>query len=146
MEREAGARRWAVLAMAIIVAVAIGAIAYQAGVSQGIALQPPPAVAAQGGGAANGAQATQAPYPYYGYRYYGPWRFGFFGPVFSIILLVFVLRAIMWGLFGWGLGWGWRRWRYYDHPGYAYGPPQFDEWHRRAHEQMRDGRGPSTPA
>src|SRR5512147_2911386 len=115
MEAEFGIRRWALVALAIVTAIVIGSVAYQAGVSRGIAIQPPPAVAAPAapGGDAQAAPA-QAPYPYYRYRYYGPWRFGFFGflgPLLSLVFFIFVLRAILWGLFGWG----WRRrWWHYD--------------------------------
>jgi hypothetical protein len=139
MDSDFGMRRWAVVALAIVAAVVIGGVAYQAGVSQGLALQPPPAVAAPA--APDGAQA--APAPYYRYRYYEPWRFGFgfMGPVISILLFVFVIRAISWGLFGWG----WRRrWWYHDYP--DYGPSRFDDWHRRAHERMRDDRSPAPPS
>lgn len=140
MEEEFGMRRWAIVAFALLAAVAIGVVAYQAGVSEGVSLQPPPVVTAP---AAPGGQAT--PPVAYDYRYYRPWRFGFFGPLFSVLFFVFVLRALSWGVFGWGLGWGWRRRRwYYDHPD-DYGPSRFDEWHRRAHERMRDDRTPSTP-
>ena len=65
------------MALALVAAAAIGTIAYQAGVSQGIALQPPAATAPAAPGGA--AQATPAPYPYYPYRYYGRGPFGFFG-------------------------------------------------------------------
>lgn len=144
MERESVIRRWAIVALALVAAAAIGTVAYQAGVSRGIALQPPPAVTAPA--APGGAEAAPPPpypyypYPYYPYRYYGPWRFGFFGPLLGIFLFVFLLRALFWGAFGWG----WRRrWRYYDSPGY--GPSRLDEWHRRAHERMREDPGPAAP-
>ena len=82
------------------------------------------------------------PPPYYAYRYYGygP-RFGFFGPLFGILFFFFILRMVFFGLFGWG--WGWRRWRHYDHRGD--GPSRFDDWHRRAHERMRDNSAPAPP-
>jgi len=139
MEGDSGMRRWAIVALALVAAVAIGTIAYQAGVSRGIALQPPPAVAAPA--APGGVQAAPPPpYPYYPYGYYRPWRFGFFGPLLTILFFVFVLRAFVWGLFGWG----WRRrWRYSGYP--DDGPSRFDEWHRRAHDRMRDDRGPAAP-
>jgi len=140
MESEFGMRRWAVVVFALLAAVAIGAIAYQAGVAHGIAVQPPPAVAAPG---TPGAPAVPA--PYYAYRYYGPWRSGFFGPLFGLLFFFFILRFLFWGLCGFGWGWGWRRRRwYYDHPD-AYGPSRFDDWHRRAHERMRDDRAPAPP-
>ena len=141
MEDEFRMRRWALVAFAVLAMVAIGGIAYQAGVSQGIALQPPAAAAPAAPG---GAQAAPAPV-YDGYRYYRPWRYGPFGfvwPLFSILFFVFFMKAIFWGLFGYG--WGWRRRWYYDRPD-DYGPSRFDEWHRRAHERMRDDRAPSSP-
>jgi len=130
-------RRWAVVVLAVAAAAILVTIVYQAGVSHGMALQPPVAVAPAAPGA---AQAAPPPYPYYPYRYYGPWRGGFFGPLLGIFLFLFVLRTVFWGMWGWG----WRRrWRYYDYP--DYGPSQFDEWHRRAHDRMRDDRGPAAP-
>jgi len=143
MEQESRMRRWAVVALAVVAAIAIGTIAFQAGVSQGIALQPPAAAAPAAPG---GAQAVpvQPPYPYY-YGYYRPWRFGpfgFIGPLLSVLFFVFVFRFIFWGLFGWG--WRRRRWyydRYYDPDA----PSHFDEWHRRAHERMRDGHATAPP-
>ena len=128
MDSESRTRRWAVVAFAVVAAVAIGATAYQAGVSHGIAMQPPVASAP---GAPGGGQAVPppAPYPYYPYHYYGPWRFGFFGPLLTIFLFLFLFRMLAWG-FG---GWGWRHSR------------RFDEWHRRAHERMRDSSGTASP-
>ena len=142
MERESVIRRWAIVALALLAAVAIGTISYQAGVSRGIELQPPPAVTAPAApGGAQAAPLPPPPYPYYPYGYYRPWRFGFFGPLLTILFFVFVLRMFFWGLWGWG----WRRrWRYYDSPGY--GPSRLDEWHRRAHERMREDPGPATNA
>jgi len=134
MDGEYRGRRWAVVVLAVVAAVAIGATAYQAGVSHGLALQPPPVVAPGGAG----AQAVPpTPYPYYPYRYYGP-RFGFFGPLLTIFLFVFLLRALFWGFGG---GWRHRYW-YYDP---ELGRSRFDEWHRRAHERMRDEGGTPSP-
>ena len=85
MDSEFGMRRWAMVVFAVLAAVAIGAIAYQAGVAHGIALQP-------------GAEA---------YRYYRPWRGGFFfGPLFGLLFFFFILRFFFWGLCGWGWGRG----------------------------------------
>ena len=62
MDGEFRMRRWAIAALVVVAAIAIGATAYQAGVSHGIAMQPPAAIAP---GAAGGAQAVPpAPYPY----------------------------------------------------------------------------------
>ena len=139
MEGEFGMRRWAVVVLAVAAAAILVTIVYQAGVSHGMALQPPVAVAPAAPGAAQAA--APPPYPYYPYRYYGPWRGGFFGPLLGFFLFLFVLRTVFWGMWGWG----WRRrWRYYDYP--DYGPSQFDEWHRRAHDRMRDDRGPAAPS
>ena len=138
MDSESRMRRGAIVAVAVVAAVAIGATAYQAGVSQGIAMQPPAAIAQ---GAPGGAQAVPPPatYPYYPYHYYGPWRFGFFGPLLTVFLFVFLFRTLAWGVGGWG----WRR-RYW-HYDPELGPSRFDEWHRRAHERMRDGGGTPSP-
>jgi hypothetical protein len=131
--------RWAVLVLALLAAVAIGVFAYQAGVAHGIDLQPPAASASAAPGTPGAAPAV--PPPYYPSRYYYGPRFGFFGPLFGILFFFFVLRLFAWGLFG--FGWGWRRWRHYDYP--YDGPSRFDEWHRRAHERMRDGSAPAPP-
>jgi hypothetical protein len=137
MDSESRMRRWGIVALAVVAAIVIGATAYQAGVSHGIALQPPVASAPAAPG---GAQAVPPPpYPYYPYRYYGPWRFGFFGPVLTILLFVFLFRMLFWGFFGWG----WRR-RYW-HYDPQLGPSRLDEWHRQAHERMRDGGAAASP-
>ena len=139
MDGESRGRRWAIGALAIVAAIAIGATAYQAGVSQGVAMQAPTAAAP---GAAGGAQGVPpAPYPYYPYHYYGPWRFGFFGffgPLLTIFLFVFLFRALFWG-FG-----GWRRHHMYWNYDPELGQGRFEEWHRRAHERMGEGR--ATPS
>jgi len=141
MDGEYRMRRWAVAVLALVAAVAIGAVAYQAGVAHGIALQPPAATAPATPGGAQ--QAPAPPYAYYPYGYYGPWRFGFFGflgPLLSIFVFVFLIRMLFWG-FG---GWGWRR-RYWNYdPNFV--SPRFEEWHRRAHERMRDGSAPASPS
>jgi hypothetical protein len=107
---------------AVLLAVGIAALAYQAGVSHGLALHVP----------AEGAAPPVAVWPYYWYR---PWGFGF-GPILFFILLWIVLsRAFFWR--------GRARW----HRAYwVEGPPHFDEWHRRAHERMNNpNTPPSTP-
>ena len=135
MDRESRMRRWGIVALAVVAAIAIGATAYQAGVSHGIAMQPPVANAPAAPG---GAQAVPPPpYPYYPYRYYGPWRFGFFGPLLTILLFVFLFRMLFWGF------WGWRRRYWHFDP--ELGRARFDEWHRRAHERMQDGGATASP-
>ena len=134
MDRESRMRRGAIGALAGVAAIAIGAIAYQAGVSQGIAMRPP---VASTPGAPGGTQVVPpTPYPYYPYGYYRPWRFGFFGPLLTIFLFVFLFRMLFWGF------WGWRRRWLYDP---ELGPSRLDDWHRRAHERMQGGEdlGPS---
>jgi hypothetical protein len=66
------------------------------------------------------------------------WGFGFgffpFFPIFFFILLwVVLLRSLFWRGRGWDRGCG------YGHGSGV--PPQFEEWHRRAH-----GRSETTPA
>ena len=117
MHEHNSVRRLAGLALALLVAVGIGAVAYQSGVSHGLALQIP-------AGAAPAAPGAAAPFVYYPY-WYRPWGFGFFGPFVFILFWIFIARACFWG--------GRRRW-YYMHGG----PSGFDEWHRRAHQRMNN--------
>jgi hypothetical protein len=118
-----GFNRWGAAALAIVavlVAVGIGTGAYQAGVAHGLALQIPA-----------GTAPPVPPYGWYGgYGWYRPWGFGF-GPIFFILIWFLLIRGIFWG--------GRRRW-YYRH--WDEVSPRFDEWHRRAHEQMK-GDSPS---
>ena len=102
----------AVLA-AVLLAVAVGVIAYNAGVSHGLAI------------AGSAGPAPTGPFPPYGW--YRPWGFGFFGPFLFVLFWFFLLRVLFWG------GFYRRRWMY---PGFQDAPPSFDEWHRRAHERM----------
>jgi len=124
MDREFTMRRGVAVALAFVAAVAIGALAYQAGFSHGLAVQVPPGAA---------------------FRGYGPWRFGFVGPLISIFVFFFILRVLMFALFGWGWGWRRRLWRDARYLDAQFGPFGFDEWHRRAHERMRDDRAPAPP-
>ncbi|MDO8755326.1 MAG: hypothetical protein Q7J80_15625 [Anaerolineales bacterium] len=122
-----------------------GAMAYRAGVAQGVVQAP--AVATAISQAAENGQAVPPmmygyghPYPYgygYGMHGFGGHHFGFFplgGICFSIFFLflffgfmkmIFFRR--MWGghhMHGpWGKGW----------EGGA--PPMFNEWHKRAHDE-----------
>ena len=131
----------AVVALMVVTGAAVGFTSYQAGVSRGLALQPPPAVAAPP--AAGAAQAAPPAYFYPRYRVYRGWGgFGFFGGLVSVLIWLFVIRLIFRALFGWG--WcGWRR-RYrggwYDADSY-----EFDDWHRRAHDRMREQGGTPPP-
>ncbi len=133
----------AIVGLMVVVGLAVGFTSYQAGVSRGLALQPPSAVAAPPNGGA--PQATPAPYVYPRYRGYRGWGpFGFFGGLFSILIWIFVIRLIFRAFFGWGW-WGWRRgyWGGYG----CYGGPHphdFDEWHRHAHDRMREQSSTTT--
>jgi hypothetical protein len=103
----------------VVIALAVGAMGYNIGVSHGLGMAAPAA----------GAPGAAMPY-----LWYRPWGFGF-GPLFLVLLFFFVLRPLLWGgAYG-------RRW-YYAHP-YEL-PPRFEEWHRRAHEQM-NSQNPQPP-
>jgi hypothetical protein len=115
---------WVAAAVVAVIALGVGAVGYNIGVSHGLALAAPAA------GAPGGAV------PYVLYR---PWGFGFgFGPLFFLVLFFFVLRPLLWG------GFYRRRWRHAQWYGV---PPRFEEWHRRAHEQMngQNSEGPVQP-
>ena len=106
-----GFYRWVGAAFAVLVAVGIGVTAYQAGVMHGLTLQIP--------------AGTTVPAVPYGWHY-RPWGFGF-GPFFFILLWFLLFRGLYWG----GRGWHHRRWD-------GGVPSRFDEWHRRAHDRMKD--------
>jgi hypothetical protein len=133
MHDHFGPRRWAVALFAILAAVAIGTVTYRAGVSRGLALQPPVAFAPPAAGA---PPAAQGAYPYYPYRFYRRRPFGFFGPLLFLFFVFFLLRMV----FFFGGGWRRRRW----HGDADYWPQRFDEWHQRAHERMKTPPQPPT--
>ena len=79
-----------------------------------------------------------APYPYYGYRYWGFFPFfglGCFGPLIALFLLFLAFRAFSF------LFWG-PRWGHMHHGWHRSGwegndvPPVFQEWHRRSHNEQ----------
>ena len=108
---------WVAVVMVAVVALAVGAVGYNLGVSHGLALAAPAA----------GAAGAAVPY-----MWYRPWGFGF-GPLFFVLLFFLVFRPLLWG------GFYRRRWHYaqpYDVP------PRFEEWHRRMHEQMNSQNPP----
>jgi hypothetical protein len=101
---------WTVALLVILASTTVGFIAYGFGVSHGI------------------AQSGANP------ELYGWHRPGGFGVVFPL-LFIFMWVALAHGPW-WGWGPPWRH-RYY-YPG-EYGPhPVFEEWHRRAHERMKE--------
>ena len=100
--------RWITIVAALVLAAAVGVMAYNAGVANGIA-QSGKIVSVPGG-----------PYPYYGWH---PWGFGFFfGPLFFFLFFFVILRGLFWRR-------GWRR----GGCGYR----DLDEWHRNVHERSR---------
>jgi hypothetical protein len=106
-----------VVLAAAILATLVGVLAYNAGVTHGLAQT----------GQAGGGPGGFGPYGPYGW--YRPWGFGFFFPFLFFGLWFLVLRALFWGG-------PWRRYRCYGGGGFHDLPPTFDEWHRRAHERM----------
>lgn len=116
---------WIVIGLlAIATMVGIGYYAYNAGVAHAIA---------ESSRAAAGGAAPVAVWPRWGFG------FGFFPffPIFFFILLwVVLLRGLLWRGRRWGGGCGY---------GYGSGvPPQFEEWHRRAHGQAGTPPAPGT--
>ena len=107
--------RWLIALAAGLGLALVGVVAYNAGVSQGLAQA-----------AAAAATASGTPLPPYAYGWYRPWGFGFGFPIVFLFLFfwLFVVRGLFWGR-------PWRRW--HDYGGV---PPAFEEWHRRAHERM----------
>jgi hypothetical protein len=113
----------AVVILAAMAAVAIGGLAYHAGVEQGLAegrrvSEAPPA------GSAAGEPYRQ--FPPFGFWHFAP--FGFFFPLFPLLfifLVFFLIRGLFWGRCG----------GYYYGPWRGGVPPTFEEWHRQAHEK-----------
>lgn len=113
--------RWAAGLAAVAVAVAVGLVAYNAGLSHGLA------------GATSGSAAE-----WHGWHRH--WGFGFAFPLFFFAIFWIALRGAWWGCGPWGRGGPWH------YRGYAEGggvPPAFDDWHRRAHERMEEA-GPAN--
>jgi hypothetical protein len=115
MNGRGSLRRWAGVLVAVIIAAVVGVVAYNAGVSHGLAISGQVA-------------AAPPPYgPYYGW--YRPWGFGFAFPLLFLGFWFLLARSFFWGA-------PWRR-RYYA--GMHELPPAFEEWHRQAHERMKAG-------
>jgi hypothetical protein len=98
---------------AIVLALAVGVVGYNIGMSHGLAL------------AARASAAPGAP-PYPPYLWYRPWGFGL-GPLLLVAILFVLFRRMLWGG-SYRHGWTDAR---TDRV-----PPRFEEWHRRAHAQM----------
>jgi hypothetical protein len=105
---------WALGLLTLVLVVSAAAIAYDAGLSNGLAQS-----------AVTAGNFTAPPYAYGWHR---PWG-GFFPffPLLFVFFWIFLLRAFWWG--GGARG----RWRGYP----PYDRESFDEWHRRAHDQMK---------
>ena len=106
---------WGFGLAAVLFSVALAMLAYNAGVSEGIATS---------GSAAGVVRGV---------------RWGWGGGIFLWPLLWVFFWAFLWR----GACWGRRYW--YGGPYRSYGPPppdddEFDRWHRRAHERMTEER------
>jgi hypothetical protein len=108
-----------VLLLVIVGAIAIGVGAYNAGVHQGLEE------------AGRAGEVVRVIGPGYGYGYgHGFFPFGLFLFPLFLIGIVFLVRGLFWR----------RHWDGPDHghwgPGsWKGGPPRFEEWHRRQHEE-----------
>ena len=105
---------WLVAAVSFVLVAIAATVAYNVGLSQGLAQV--------------GAAAGTPPANVYGWRH-GGWGFGPLFPLLFIFFWLFVFKTIWWRPWG-----HWGPWSYY-------GPPphfrdRFDEWHRQAHERM----------
>jgi hypothetical protein len=108
------------LIVVAIIAVVVGAFAYQLGLSQGLATTIP---------------AGAAPVAYYGYPHWG-FGFGFLGFLFPLLFLFLIfgaLRAAVWG----GRGHGYRGWG-------GDGRSRIEELHNELHGKKPSGDQPSS--
>ena len=102
-------RGLAIFALVVVMSTVIGVGAYNAGAAHALA---------EGGG-----------HVHWGH---GSGIFPLF-PLFFVFFLFFIMRGLWWGAMwrgGWGPGW---RYRYRRYDGGV--PPEFEEWHRRAHAE-----------
>jgi hypothetical protein len=120
--------RWIALIAALLLAAAVGGVAYNAGVAHGV-VESGKIAAPPGGG------PYPYPYPYWGWH--RPFGFGFvFVPLFFLAFWMLLARGLFWRR-------GWHR----GACGPGFDPAsRLDEWHRRAHERTASGPpgGPST--
>lgn len=118
--------------LVVAVVAGIGVYAYNAGVAQGLAANSEITAPGQAGAPfANPAYGG----PYFYHRPFFGWGFGPLGCLFPL-LGIFLVFALLRGLFWrgpWGGGHGWKHFGHYG-PGGKDVPPPFEEWHRRAHE------------
>jgi hypothetical protein len=123
--------RWAALFGMLLLSVGIGFMAYNAGLSHGLAQ-----VAITQGQAAPAPGPVPYPYPY-AYGWHPFWGFGYGFHIFPFLMFLFFWIFIS-RLFWWGGPW--RRGGYgYGCYGRRYGGPDaFDDWHQRAHERMKE--------
>ncbi|HMD36220.1 MAG TPA: hypothetical protein VKH42_14685 [Vicinamibacterales bacterium] len=113
--------RWGAIAAMVVMMALVAALAYNFGVAQGFV---------ESGRIAT-APGAAAPIVYeYPRHWHWGWGFGF-GP-FLGLFWVFLMFALVRRLF-WGPRW-YRRCGYYGYDDRV--PPDFDEWHRRAHNQQ----------
>jgi hypothetical protein len=118
-----GSRFWAIAFAMLLLVLGAGALAYNVGVTHGLAesgklgaqvFPAPPA----------GSVAVPYAIPYYGWH--RPWGFGFLAIPLFFVFWVVVARTIFW-----------RRGYYGRCYGDGFGADgRFDDWHRRAHERM----------
>jgi hypothetical protein len=111
------------VALTGILLAVVGAVAYQAGWSAGVATHIP-----------EGAVAAAPYYGYYAPHFFGFGLFGFFWLLFILFLIFVLFRAARFGR-GWGY---YRGWGPGGHGGPGGGVPpaveeRMQEWHRRAH-------------
>jgi hypothetical protein len=114
--------RWAVVLAVLVGAIVVGSIGYQLGVSHGLAI--------------NGQAGAVPPAGFVPYGYYRPWGFGFLFPLVFFGFWFLLFRGLFWGG-------PWPRHWHYSGPDDA--RRMFDDWHRRAHEQMK-GETASPPS
>jgi hypothetical protein len=103
---------WLAIAGAAVFSIVVGMVAYNAGLSHGLAA---------------GSGAGAVPPGGVPYGWHRPWGFFPFGPFLFLFFWLFVFRMFAWR----GYHGPWR-----DRGGPFETESQLDEWHRRAHEQM----------
>lgn len=140
----------------VVVVIGLGAVAYRAGMLQGLAANP----------SAEAAGAPAVTYPAYGMlpvrHFFGFSCWGLLGTFLLLGLIFGLIRRLVWGpamwrraYYGpWGHRCGHRHWAHgpWDAPSEGGKPedwqndvpPVFTEWHRRAHEQP-ESQKPTPP-